>query len=66
MESELIRLSSKEFEEMNVDELYSMRYLIIMLVEAIIAICTSIAMEAYAMNPLLTETTLIASAEERG
>jgi uncharacterized protein YutE (UPF0331/DUF86 family) len=49
--AELIRLTSKKFEEMSIDELYSMRYQIIVMVEAIGALCSYIALEVYGYEP---------------
>jgi len=49
--AELIRLTSKKFEDMNIDELYSMRYQIIVLVEAIVSLCSHIVLEVYGYEP---------------
>lgn len=49
--SELLRLSSKAFEEMDLDERYSMRYQVIVLVEAVVSLCSHIALEAYDYEP---------------
>jgi uncharacterized protein YutE (UPF0331/DUF86 family) len=41
--NELKRITSKSFNEMSIDEIYSMRYNIIVLVEALASICIHIA-----------------------
>jgi uncharacterized protein YutE (UPF0331/DUF86 family) len=50
--SELLRLSSKSFMELNVDEKFSMRYNVVVLVESLVSLCTHIAAEAYAKTPM--------------
>ena len=45
--NELQRLTSKPFMQLSVDEKYSMRYNVIVLVESIISLCIHIAVEAY-------------------
>ena len=47
----LIRLSSKPFESLSLDEIYSMRYQIIVLAEAIGSICIHIALEDLNYEP---------------
>jgi len=42
---ELYRLTSKRYNELSTDEKYSMRYNIIVLVEALVALCSHIAIE---------------------
>ena len=49
--SEINRIASKPFENLSIDEKYSMRYNIVVLVEALIALCTHIAMELYSFKP---------------
>jgi uncharacterized protein YutE (UPF0331/DUF86 family) len=49
--SELKRITSKSFVEMSIDEIYSMRYNIIVLVEAVASICLHIAIEQYGLRP---------------
>lgn len=49
--AELLRLTSKKFEEMSIDEFYSMRYQIIVMIEAIGALCSHIALEVYGYEP---------------
>ncbi|MEM2106294.1 MAG: HepT-like ribonuclease domain-containing protein [Candidatus Bathyarchaeia archaeon] len=51
--SELTRLASKRFEDMSVDEQYSMRYQVIVLAESIVSLCSHIALEAYGYEPSL-------------
>jgi uncharacterized protein YutE (UPF0331/DUF86 family) len=49
--SELNRLTSRRFDEMNIDEKYSMRYNVIVLVEALASLCLHIALEHYGLRP---------------
>ena len=49
--NELRRLVSKPFAQLNVDEKYSMRYNIVVLVESIVSLCMHIAVEVYAKTP---------------
>ena len=49
--NELQRLTSKPFMQLSVDEKYSMRYNVIVLVESIISPCIHIAIEAYSKTP---------------
>jgi len=49
--SELTNLTSKPFEELNTSEIYSIRYLIIVIVEALVSICIHISTEAYNETP---------------
>ena len=42
---ELYRLTSKRYNELSIDEKYSMRYNIIVLVEVLVALCSHIALE---------------------
>jgi uncharacterized protein YutE (UPF0331/DUF86 family) len=49
--SELKRITSKSFVEMSIDEIYSMRYNIIVLVEAVASICLHVAIEQYGLRP---------------
>jgi len=49
--SELKRITSKSLVEMSVDEIYSMRYNIIVLVEALVSICLHVAIEYYGLKP---------------
>ena len=49
--NELQRLTSKPFMQLSVDEKYSMRYNVIVLVESIISLCIHIAIEAYSKTP---------------
>lgn len=49
--AELQRITSKDFNEMSIDEKYSMRYNIIVLVEALASLCFYIAIEHYNLNP---------------
>jgi len=46
--NELRRLISKPFAQLSVDEKYSIRYNVIVLVESIVSLCMRIATEAYA------------------
>lgn len=48
---ELERLTSKPFTELNVDERYSMRYNIVVLVESLVSLCVHVATEAYDRKP---------------
>jgi len=48
---ELDRLSSKPYGEMSVDEKYSMRYQVVVLAEALGAICLHIAMDDLGFEP---------------
>lgn len=48
---ELKRLVSKDFNSMSVDERYSMRYNVIILVEAIASLCLHVALEHYGLRP---------------
>lgn len=49
--AELQRITSKDFNEMSIDEKYSMRYNIIVLVEALASLCFYIAIEHYNFKP---------------
>ena len=49
--NELLRLTSKSYNELSLDEKYSIRYNIIMLVEALVALCLHIAREVYSYTP---------------
>jgi uncharacterized protein YutE (UPF0331/DUF86 family) len=49
--NELQRLTSKPFMQLSVDEKYSMRYNVIVLVESMISLCIHIAIEAYSKTP---------------
>ena len=48
---ELKRLTSKDFVDIGVDERYSIRYNIIVLVESLVSLCMHIAVEAYGKTP---------------
>ena len=48
---ELKRLTSKDFIDIDVDERYSIRYNIIVLVESLVSLCMHIAVEAYGKTP---------------
>ena len=48
---ELLRLTSKDFSDLSVDERYSIRYNIIVLVESLVSLCMHIAVEAYGKTP---------------
>jgi uncharacterized protein YutE (UPF0331/DUF86 family) len=49
--SELKRLASRRFEEMNVDVRYSMRYNVIVLVESLASLCLHLALDYYGLRP---------------
>ncbi len=49
--SELQRLASKPFTQLSIDEKYSIRYNIVVLVESVVSLCTHIAVEAYVKTP---------------
>jgi len=49
--NELRRLTSKPFAQLDIDEKYSMRYNVIVLVESIVSLCMHIAAERYAKAP---------------
>jgi uncharacterized protein YutE (UPF0331/DUF86 family) len=49
--NELERLTSKPFNELSIDERYSMRYNIVVLVESLVSLCMHIAVEAYGRTP---------------
>ena len=49
--AELRRLASKPSDELGLDERYSLRYNLIMLVEATVALCIHIAVEDYGVTP---------------
>ncbi len=49
--NELRRITSKRFEDLNIDERYSMRYNLIVLVEALASLCLHIAIELYGLRP---------------
>jgi len=49
--NELKRITSKSFAEMSIDEVYSMRYNMIVLVEALASICLHIAVEHFGLRP---------------
>lgn len=49
--AELGRFATRRFEELNVDGRYSLRYLLITLVEAVVALCSHIALEGYGYRP---------------
>jgi len=48
---ELHRLTSKRYDELSVDEKYSMRYNVIVLVEALVALCSHVAVEELGRVP---------------
>jgi len=48
---ELYRLTSKRYNELSIDEKYSIRYNIIVLVEALVALCSHIAVEELGKIP---------------
>ena len=49
--SELLRLTSKIYDKLTIDERYSIRYNIIVLVEALVSLCTHIARKRYNYMP---------------
>jgi uncharacterized protein YutE (UPF0331/DUF86 family) len=49
--SELKALTIKKYEEMNTHERYSMRYLIIVLVESLASICVHLSLDQYGIRP---------------
>jgi uncharacterized protein YutE (UPF0331/DUF86 family) len=49
--AELKRLTSKSFAEMSIDEVYSMRYNVIVLVETLASICLHVATEHFELRP---------------
>ena len=49
--SELKRLASRRFEKMNVDERYSMRYNVIVLVESLASPRLHLALDYYGLRP---------------
>jgi Uncharacterized conserved protein len=49
--NELKRITSKSLAEMSIDEVYSMRYNMIVLVEALASICLHIAIEHFGLRP---------------
>ncbi|MCX8189431.1 MAG: hypothetical protein N3F64_06935 [Nitrososphaeria archaeon] len=49
--NELQRLTSKPFNQLNVDGKYSMRYNIIVLAESIVSLCMHISTEVYGKTP---------------
>ena len=49
--AELERITSKRFEELSIDERYSMRYQIIVLAEAIGSLCLHISIEELGCEP---------------
>jgi len=49
--ADLSRLTSKKFEDLGIDELYSIRYQIITIVEALVSLCSHIALEVYNYEP---------------
>ena len=49
--AELRRIVSKEFREMSIDERYSMRYNLIVLVESLASLCLHVALEHYGLRP---------------
>lgn len=48
---ELLRLTSKPFVQLSIDEKYSIRYNLIILVESLVSLCMHIAVEAYSRAP---------------
>ena len=48
---ELLRLASKDFSDLSIDERYSIRYNIVVLVESLVSICMHIAVEAFGKTP---------------
>lgn len=48
---ELLRLTSRSYSELSVDEKYSTRYNVIVLVEALVALCIHLARELYGYTP---------------
>ena len=49
--NELKRLTSKSFTEMSIDEINSMKYNVIVLVEALTSICLHIAVDHFGLRP---------------
>jgi uncharacterized protein YutE (UPF0331/DUF86 family) len=49
--NELKRLTSKSFTEMSIDEINSMKYNVIVLVEALASICLHIAVDHFGLRP---------------
>jgi len=49
--AELRRLTSKEFREMSLDEVYSMRYNVIVLAEALTALAAHVLVERFGYRP---------------
>ncbi|MCD6443555.1 hypothetical protein J7L70_00950 [Candidatus Bathyarchaeota archaeon] len=49
--NELCRLVSKPFSFLSIDEKYSIRYNIVILVESLVSLCMHISMEAYSKTP---------------
>ena len=49
--NELLRLTSKPFARLSIDERYAIRYNLIVLVESLVSLCMHIAVEAYGRTP---------------
>jgi len=63
---ELRRLSSKEFEELSVDEKYAIRYNIVVLVESLASLCVHLASEDFGLRPSSYREAVRAVAERVG
>ncbi len=61
--NELERLTSKPFQAFTVDERYSMRYNVVVLVESLVSLCVHVAAEAYNRKPMSYREAVRAVAE---
>ena len=64
--NELLRLTSKPFSELSIEEKYSIKYNIILLVESLISLCIHIAKERYDFVPKSYVDTVRFVAEKLG
>ncbi len=49
--TEVLRITRKPYDELSIDEKYAIRYVIIVLVESLVALCTHIAREEFGYRP---------------
>lgn len=63
---ELQRITSKHFSELNIDERYSMRYNLVVLVESLVSLCVHLTTEAYDLRPTSYKEAISIVAEKLG
>ncbi|RLI04611.1 DUF86 domain-containing protein, partial [Candidatus Bathyarchaeota archaeon] len=63
---ELQRLTSKPYKKLTVDEKYSIRYNVVVLVESLVSMCIHVAVEVYAKKPVSYREAVRVVAERLG